>query len=167
MRIFRSIKFVGNNLLAVVIIEVFGHCAGQTNRRIKIFYQIQGILKQFRIFSNIFFKAFWPLCGPDKQGNQFLISHFEISPGLKWPSKNQYHEHSMGSYHQDPMRDHYCMHDHDTQYVDYRIHIRNGFFLAHDNGVVFSVSPSVSTRNFGTLLLCSLLIIIGATLVIK
>ena len=40
-------------------------------------------------------------------------------------------------------------------------------FLAHDNGVVFSVSPFVSTRNFGTLLLCSLLIIIGATLVIK
>ena len=32
---------------------------------------------------------------------------------------------------------------------------------------MFSVSLSVSTRNFGTPLLCSLLTIIGATLVIK
>ena len=41
------------------------------------------------------------------------------------------------------------------------------YFPAGDGGVVFSISPSVSTRNFGTLLLCSLLIIIGATLVVK
>ena len=40
-------------------------------------------------------------------------------------------------------------------------------FLVSDSGVVFSVSPSVSTRNFGTLLLCSLLTIVGATLVVK
>ena len=40
-------------------------------------------------------------------------------------------------------------------------------FLAGDSGVVFSVSLSVSTRNFSTLLLCSLLTVVGATLVIK
>ena len=34
-------------------------------------------------------------------------------------------------------------------------------------GVVFSVSPSVSTRNFGILLLCSLLSFVGAILVVK
>ena len=41
------------------------------------------------------------------------------------------------------------------------------FFLAGDSGVVFSVSPFVSTRNFGAPLLCSLLIAVGATLVVK
>ena len=41
------------------------------------------------------------------------------------------------------------------------------YFPAGDGGFVFSISPSVSTRNFGTLLLCSLLIVIGATLVVK
>ena len=46
-----------------------GHCAGQTNRRIKIFRQIWGILKQFRIFNNIIFEAFWLLFKPVKQGN--------------------------------------------------------------------------------------------------
>ena len=40
-------------------------------------------------------------------------------------------------------------------------------FLAGDSVVVFSVSLSVSTRNFDTPLLCPLLIIIGATLVVK
>ena len=40
-------------------------------------------------------------------------------------------------------------------------------FLADDNVVMFFVSSSVSTQNFGTPLLCSLLTIIGATLVIK
>ena len=40
-------------------------------------------------------------------------------------------------------------------------------FLAGDSVVVFSVSLSVSTRNFGTPLLCSLLTIIGLTLVVK
>ena len=40
-------------------------------------------------------------------------------------------------------------------------------FLAGDSGVVFSVSPSVSTRNFGAPLLCSLLTVVGATLVVK
>ena len=34
-------------------------------------------------------------------------------------------------------------------------------------GVVFSVSSSVSTRNFGILLLCSLLSFVGAILVVK
>ena len=40
-------------------------------------------------------------------------------------------------------------------------------FLAGDSVVVFSVSPSVSTRNFGAPLLCSLLTVVGATLVVK
>ena len=43
-------------------------------------------------------------------------------------------------------------------------------FMLHQNEtsvVVFSVSPSVSTRNFGTPLLCSLLTVVGATLVVK
>ena len=35
------------------------------------------------------------------------------------------------------------------------------------SGVVFSVSPSVSTRNFGAPLLCSLLTVVGTTLVVK
>ena len=66
MRIFRSIKFVGNNLLVVVIIEDFDQCAYRTNGRIKIFRQIRDILKQFRIFVTQFFEAFWPLCRPVK-----------------------------------------------------------------------------------------------------
>ena len=40
-------------------------------------------------------------------------------------------------------------------------------FLAGDIVVVFFVSPSVSTRNFGAQLLCPLLTIVGATLVVK
>ena len=40
-------------------------------------------------------------------------------------------------------------------------------FLTGDSGVVFSVSPSVSTQNFGTPLLYSLLTVVGATLVVK
>ena len=40
-------------------------------------------------------------------------------------------------------------------------------FLARDSIVVFFVSPSVSTRNFGASLLCSLLTVIGATLLVK
>ena len=40
-------------------------------------------------------------------------------------------------------------------------------FLAGDSVVVFSVSPSVSTRNFGAQLLCRLLTVVGATLVVK
>ena len=40
-------------------------------------------------------------------------------------------------------------------------------FLAGDSAVVFSVSPSVSTRNFGAQLLCPLLTVVGATLVVK
>ena len=40
-------------------------------------------------------------------------------------------------------------------------------FLAGDSVVVFSVSLSVSTRNFDTPLLCSLLTVIGPTLVVK
>ena len=40
-------------------------------------------------------------------------------------------------------------------------------FLAVDSVVVFSVSPSVSTRNFGAQLLCPLLTVVGATLVVK
>ena len=40
-------------------------------------------------------------------------------------------------------------------------------FLAGDSVVVFSVSPSVSTRNFGAQLLCSLLTVVGTTLVVK
>ena len=40
-------------------------------------------------------------------------------------------------------------------------------FLAGDSVVVFSVSPSVSTRNFGVQLLCPLLTVVGATLVVK
>ena len=40
-------------------------------------------------------------------------------------------------------------------------------FLAGDSVVVFSVSPSVSTRNFGAQLLCPLLIVVGVTLVVK
>ena len=40
-------------------------------------------------------------------------------------------------------------------------------FLAGDSVVVFSVSPSVSTRNFGAQLLCPLLTVVGATLVVK
>ena len=40
-------------------------------------------------------------------------------------------------------------------------------FLASDSVVVFSVSPSVSTRNFGAQLLCPLLTVVGATLVVK
>ena len=40
-------------------------------------------------------------------------------------------------------------------------------FLAGDSGVVFFVFPSVSTRNFSAPLLCSLLTVVGATLVVK
>ena len=40
-------------------------------------------------------------------------------------------------------------------------------FLAGDSVVVFSVSPSVSTRNFGAQLLCPILTVVGATLVVK
>ena len=40
-------------------------------------------------------------------------------------------------------------------------------FLAGDSVVVFSVSSSVSTRNFGAQLLCLLLTVVGATLVVK
>ena len=40
-------------------------------------------------------------------------------------------------------------------------------FLAGDSVVVFSVSPSMSTRNFGAQLLCPLLTVVGATLVVK
>ena len=40
-------------------------------------------------------------------------------------------------------------------------------FLAGDSVVVFSVSPSVSTRNFSAQLLCPLLTVVGATLVVK
>ena len=65
------------------------------------FHQIQDVLKQFTIF-----EAFWPLCGPEEQGNQFLISQ----------------KHPMGSYYQGPMGDHHCMHDPSKWYVDYRIH---------------------------------------------
>ena len=39
--------------------------------------------------------------------------------------------------------------------------------MADDSVVVFSISLSVSTRNFDTLLLCSLLTAISATLVVK
>ena len=81
-------------------------CISNKNGRIKIFRQIRGILKQFWIFRNTIFEAFWPLCGPEEQGNQFLISQ-------KYP---------MGSYYQDPIGDHHCMHDPGMWYVDYRIH---------------------------------------------
>ena len=40
-------------------------------------------------------------------------------------------------------------------------------FSGGDSVVVFSVSPSVSTRNFGAQLLCPLLTVVGATLVVK
>ena len=40
-------------------------------------------------------------------------------------------------------------------------------FLAGDSVVVFSVSPSVSTRNFSAQLLYPLLTVVGATLVVK
>ena len=40
-------------------------------------------------------------------------------------------------------------------------------FLVGDSVVVFSISPSVSTRKFGAQLLCPLLTIVGATLVVK
>ena len=101
--IFRNIKLVGNNIVVVVIIEDFGHCAYQTKGRIKILRQNRDILKQFRIFSNIIFKVFWPLCRPVKQENNLLIIHLKYHQwdliSLKWPSKNQYHEHLIGSYH--------------------------------------------------------------------
>ena len=41
------------------------------------------------------------------------------------------------------------------------------FFLVGDSVVRFSVSPSVSTRNFDTPLLCDLLTVVGVTLVVK
>ena len=40
-------------------------------------------------------------------------------------------------------------------------------FLAGDSVVVFPVSPSVSTRNFGVQLSSPLLTVVGATLVVK
>ena len=97
-----------------------------------------GYFETVRIFNNIFFKAFWPLCKLDKQGNQLPISHLKYHQwdliGLKWPTKNQYHKHLMGNYHQDFTGDHHCMHVNDI----YKIHNIEAaqtleFFLGWEN----------------------------------
>ena len=53
-----------------------------------------------------------------------------------------------------------------SQYVKKR-YVQNLFSVEPNRVVVFSVSLFVSTRNFGTQLLCPLLTVVGATLVVK